>query len=290
MPKAYIALPAGQIHYRIEGAGPPLLLLHHTPRSLALYDPIIGDLARGRTVIAWDAPGFGESYVPTSPPSVEGYAVLAAAFMSEVGIDVFGVFGCMTGAAIAIELAAAHPERVSHLGLMGVPLFPSDAEHAAALAAVDRGRRVGVDGAEMLGQWNTVISSWHHEGRIRDDMPEQGRALVVAKGYVSELLRSGEYWEHGSRAAYRYDTDSRLASLVLPTLVIGFAGERDPSIPLAPHLRSDAAVAQKLPNCAYVELPGAYAILATVADHDRLIAAMDGFFPSRNAAAGGDMS
>lgn len=290
MPKAYIALPAGQIHYRIEGSGPPLLLLHHTPRSLVLYDPIIDDLARGRTVIAWDAPGFGESYVPTSPPSVEDYATLAATFMSELGIEVFGVFGCMTGAAIAIEVATANPDRVSHLGLMGVPLFPSDREHATALAAVDRGRRVAVDGGELLEQWNTVIASWDHEARIRDDMPDRASALIVAERYVSELLRSGEYWEHGSRAAYRYDTGGRLASLVQPTLVIGFAGEHDPGIPLVPHLRSDAVIAQKIPNCEYAELPGAYAILATVADHDRLVAAMDGFFPSRDPAADGDVS
>lgn len=278
MPKSYVDLPEGQVHYRIEGSGPPLLLLHHTPRSSALYEPIIDDLAKRRTVIAWDAPGFGESYRPAEPLSIENYGACAASFMTALGISRFDVFGCMTGAVVAIELAVSCRDRVTRLGLMGVPFFASAQERAVALGEVGRGRRISADGSEMVKQWNTVLSAWDLESLIHTEMPDRALAVSLAAQYVADLLRAGEYREHASRAAYRYDTTGRLAAIAQPTLVIGFDRESDQDIPLGRHLRHNAVVAQRIPNCRYLELPGAYAIIALVAHRDRLLAAMDGFF------------
>lgn len=285
MPKGYVDLPEGQVHYRIEGSGPPLLLLHHTPRSSALYDPIIDDLAKRRVVIAWDAPGFGESYRPGGPLSIENYAACAAAFMTALGVGGFDVFGCMTGAAIAIELAVSCRNRVTRLGLMGVPFFATAQDRAAALGETDHGRRISPDGSEMVSQWNRVFSAWDLESLIHSGMPDRALAIPLAAQYVADLLRAGEYREHASRAAYCYDATARLSAITQPTMVIGFGGESDPDIPLGRHLRHDAAVAQRIPDCRYLELPGAHAIIALVAHRDRLLAAMDDFFSATEPSA-----
>jgi pimeloyl-ACP methyl ester carboxylesterase len=280
MPKSYVDLPEGQVHYRIEGSGPSLLLLHHTPRSSALYEPIIDDLAKRRTVIAWDAPGFGESYRPAEPLSIENYGACAASFMTALGISRFDVFGCMTGAVVAIELAVSCRDRVKRLGLMGVPFFASAQERAVALGEIGHRRRISADGSEMVKQWNTVLSAWDLESLIHIEMPDRALAVSLAAQYIADLLRAGEYREHASRAAYTYDTMGRLAAITQPTLVIGFDRESDQDIPLGRHLRHNAVVAQRIPNCRYLELPGAYAIIALVAHRDRLLTAMDGFFAS----------
>jgi len=46
MKRAYADIPEGQMHYRIEGNGEPLLLLHSAVRSSAEYNRAIPFLSR----------------------------------------------------------------------------------------------------------------------------------------------------------------------------------------------------------------------------------------------------
>jgi hypothetical protein len=87
-----------------------------------------------------------------------------------------------------------------------------------------------------------------------------------------------------------YDGGDRLLSLTHWTLVIGFAGESDPTLLLVSQLWNDALVAQQMPNCEYVELPGAYAILSVLADHERRVAAIEEFFASSEPPPDHDVS
>jgi len=47
------------VHYRDEGAGPPLVLIHGTLSSLHTWDGWVGQLAPHRRVIRLDLAGFG---------------------------------------------------------------------------------------------------------------------------------------------------------------------------------------------------------------------------------------
>ena len=50
-----------QIAYTRAGSGPPLVMLHGAPADSRTWQWMLPDLARDHTVIAWDAPGFGQS-------------------------------------------------------------------------------------------------------------------------------------------------------------------------------------------------------------------------------------
>ena len=53
----------GQIHYRAQGAGPPVLLLHWAPSNGRQYEFIQPALAaHGFRVLALDLPGYGRSH------------------------------------------------------------------------------------------------------------------------------------------------------------------------------------------------------------------------------------
>lgn len=65
-----------------------------------------------------DFAGFGESPEPERPYTVADYASETLALMDEKGIGKFAVVGHSFGGRVALEIAAAHPERVSALALV----------------------------------------------------------------------------------------------------------------------------------------------------------------------------
>jgi pimeloyl-ACP methyl ester carboxylesterase len=95
------------LHYEVNGAGPPLLLIHGTGSSLRVWDPVVYLLAAHRTVIAVDLPGFGFSPTRTSgpPPTPAGYARVLAELLRELGYDRAHVAGNSVGGWTALEAA-----------------------------------------------------------------------------------------------------------------------------------------------------------------------------------------
>jgi pimeloyl-ACP methyl ester carboxylesterase len=53
--------PGGAVRYDVFGDGPPIVLVHGTPSSTYLWRQIIPELARERTVYAYDLLGYGQS-------------------------------------------------------------------------------------------------------------------------------------------------------------------------------------------------------------------------------------
>lgn len=85
------------------GAGEPLVLLHGTNSSRAVWDLLLPELAAQRDVIAVDLPGHGDS-PPTSltPP---GFARDLAGLFDTLGVDAPAVVGHSVGGWTALELA-----------------------------------------------------------------------------------------------------------------------------------------------------------------------------------------
>ena len=50
-----------RIAFTRAGAGPPLVMLHGAPSDSRAWEWMLPDLSRDHTVVAWDAPGFGDS-------------------------------------------------------------------------------------------------------------------------------------------------------------------------------------------------------------------------------------
>jgi len=112
------------VHYRIVGGGPPALFIHSSPADSTFVVPDMLALAHRYTCVAFDTPGFGLSDpLPGDPLTVADLADATAAAMVAFGLPRVPVYGTHTGAAIALELGARHPARVSGLVLDGVPIF-----------------------------------------------------------------------------------------------------------------------------------------------------------------------
>jgi pimeloyl-ACP methyl ester carboxylesterase len=86
------------------GSGKPLLLVHGIS-NLHNWDPIVPALARERTVITVDLPGFGDSPPLAGEVSVASLTDAVQKFIAEQRLGGVDVVGSSMGARMALELA-----------------------------------------------------------------------------------------------------------------------------------------------------------------------------------------
>jgi pimeloyl-ACP methyl ester carboxylesterase len=101
-----------------RGSGPKLVLLHSLFMDHSTWNAVAADLAQDFCVITPDLPGYGESEKPA--PSrfaydVDAFTSAIADLYAALSLGRATVIGHGLGGAVALTLAARHPELVSEL-------------------------------------------------------------------------------------------------------------------------------------------------------------------------------
>lgn len=114
-----------RLHARSAGEGPPLLLMHGHPQSMAMWHRVAPALAQRFSVVLMDLRGYGDSSRPPPDPQHQAHskremALDALAVMAHRGHARFGVLAHDRGARVAHRLAADHPSAVSRLLLLDI--------------------------------------------------------------------------------------------------------------------------------------------------------------------------
>jgi haloacetate dehalogenase len=109
----------------VGGSGPPLLLLHGHPQTLAIWHKVAGRLAERHTVVAADLRGYGRSSKPAGARDHANYAkrVMALdqlALMRSLGFERFDVLAHDRGARVAHRLAMDHASAVRRMVLLDI--------------------------------------------------------------------------------------------------------------------------------------------------------------------------
>jgi pimeloyl-ACP methyl ester carboxylesterase len=98
-----------RIAYLDAGAGPPLVLLHGGMDDSRSWRWQVDGLTDEFRVLAWDAPGCGQSSEPPESWRMPEYADCLKAWLDTVGVQRPNVLGLSWGSAIALELYRRHP-------------------------------------------------------------------------------------------------------------------------------------------------------------------------------------
>jgi len=114
-----------QLHWREHGDGDPVLLLHESAASGAIWDPLLAVLGPGVRSIALDRRGWGASGTPEpyAATTVEEQAADADAVLAELEAGPAVVCGAGLGAVVALELLLRHAERAKAAVLIEPPLL-----------------------------------------------------------------------------------------------------------------------------------------------------------------------
>ena len=120
-----IKTPGAEIHARIGGSGPPLLLLHGFPQTQVSWHRIAPDLAKEFTVVAADLRGYGDSSKPLDGENHANYSKRAMLLdqidaMRQLGFRRFAVAGHDRGGRVAWRMAVEQPEAVSKVAILDI--------------------------------------------------------------------------------------------------------------------------------------------------------------------------
>ena len=106
------------VAYQRTGRGPAVVLLHGFTQDSRVWIPQLADLSDRFTVIAWDAPGAGQSSDPPAGFAIGDWADTLAALLDVETISHVHVVGLSWGGLLAQELYRRYPSRISSLVLV----------------------------------------------------------------------------------------------------------------------------------------------------------------------------
>jgi pimeloyl-ACP methyl ester carboxylesterase len=208
------------VHYRDEGEGAPLVLLHGTGASLHTWDAWAEALRGHFRVIRMDLPGFGL----TGPNReddyrIDTYVAFLEAFRTKLGLDGFALAGNSLGGQIAWSYALAHPARVRALVLLDPSGYPIDRP-----ALVFRLARIPgcswlmtkLDPGPITGK--TLRDAYADPRKVTPALVERYRKLALREGnrraFVARVARRG------------WDRSADIARIRSPTLILWGAQDR----------------------------------------------------------------
>ena len=240
----HLARPGGvRLASRSLGNGPVhLVLLHGTLSTGAQLSGLVRLLAApgDLTVHALDRRGSGESRLADPTPlAIEVHLDDLAALLDSQGVRTAALVGVSFGGVVALEFAAARPERTLSVVAFEPPYGPlADAKTRRAFGAVgaltERAFRAG--GAPRAAE---TFLRGVAGGRAWDRLPERSKAFLAEEG-------ASAYVDAGLRGL----DPSRLAQIRVPVTIM--TGDASGPIygPIA------AALVERVPGARRVQLPG----------------------------------
>jgi pimeloyl-ACP methyl ester carboxylesterase len=219
------------IHYEVNGSGPPLILTHGYSSTSGMWQGQIAALSQHYKLVLWDMRGHGQSDYPEDATAYSEALTLAdiAALLDAVGAERAVVGGLSLGGYMSLAFYRSHPERVR------------------ALLIIDTGPGFKKDDARDA--WNKRA----HETAARFDR----EGLAVLKSMSAERANVSHRDASGLARAARGMLTQRdasvmetLPSIKVPSLVVVGADD-------TPFLAASDYMAAKIPGAEKVVIPAA---------------------------------
>lgn len=122
-PSQFLKIDGVDVHVRVEGRGPPVLMLHGTGVNLHEWDPLVARLKPYYTIVRMDWPPYGLSGLdPKNGYTTKRAAELVGGVLDRLAIPKIAVIATSNGSNVALQYASGHPERITAMAFSILPL------------------------------------------------------------------------------------------------------------------------------------------------------------------------
>lgn len=233
-----VPLASGQhrrVHYRMAGSGPPLLMVHQSPRNSGEYAELMQAWAAHFTCIAPDTPGFGQSDPLAGEPDIDDFADGLIATMDALGLPPCPAYGFHSGGIILVTALKRHLRRFTGLAVGGYAIWTPE-EMAIFGTSYLPPFQPSAYGEHLVWLWNRMMEqSWFFPWfDTRDAARLPGAHADVARIdlAVREMLDAGNAYRAGYGAVLRAPRDiPPVDSVTPPVLISAYHGD-----PLQAHI------------------------------------------------------
>jgi pimeloyl-ACP methyl ester carboxylesterase len=219
----FIHIDGVRIHYRDEGQGPAILLLHANFSSLLGWDPWVEVLKDRYRVVRFDIPAFGLTGPdPSGDYGNDRTGMLTEKFVDAVGLKRFVIAGTSLGGGIAIRYAARHPERVERLILLNPGILEGRAMARAGTRVPDAANILKYVTPRALAAY-MLRSRAGDPARITEEQVDRWYELWMREGNRGAILDRLRVYESD-------DVARVVAGVKAPVLILW--GEANPQTPI----------------------------------------------------------
>ncbi len=227
MENKFIKINGINIHYRCEGQGNVLVLLHPSPRNSKMMEPLMNLLSPHFFVIAPDMPGYGYSdALPQLIKSLYDYVPYLHTLITHITQSPVRIYGTATGAQLAIAYSLTH-NNVKHL-------FLDSAAHFEEITCDEILKRYFIDiaeqedGSHLQKIWNLVCDSclffpWYEKNeacRIAKKLPNE----KIIQTIVNDYLLAGENYTDAYIVAFKHERVEKVQQLKCNTTIFKWLG------------------------------------------------------------------
>jgi pimeloyl-ACP methyl ester carboxylesterase len=240
----FIVTAGINIHYRQAGTGPLLFILHPSPRSSKMMEPLLQLLATQFTVVAPDMPGYGYSNpLPKTATSIYDYVEYLHAFINTHTTTPVTIYGTATGAQLAIAYGLKHSANVKYLYLDNAAHF-SDAACDVLLENYFPDFTPQADGSHLQKIWAHVCDSflyfpWYEKNNLHQFNTTLPPPAVI-QAVVDDYVLAGQHYADAYKAAFKHERVAHVQQLKCNTTIFKWLGS-----PLLQHI--EALVQHNLP-------------------------------------------
>jgi pimeloyl-ACP methyl ester carboxylesterase len=218
-----------RLHYKDQGSGPAVLLIHGSLGDTADWDAWVDMLKQKYRVVRFDLPGFGLSgEIANGNYAIDHSLALVDGLMDTLGTGRFAIVGVSYGGPVAFRYAATRASRVTALVIMnsaGIEAGkqPTDKKTGAKtfFNAATSPKAVSTEYVQ-----SSLARSFHDPAHIPPGMVQRKTDFLNVEGRDREAAMMIALYDRGN-------PEQVLAHVTAPTLVLWGGAERALSLSTA---------------------------------------------------------
>ena len=230
----FIEIDEVNVHYRDEGEGFPIVLIHGTAASLHTWDAWTDELIKTNRVIRMDLPAFGITGPNKNADySIEAYTTFLHSFLEKLKLEKFHLAGNSLGGNIAWNYTADYPSKVEKLILVDASGLPTNKSQPAifkmAKTPILNSLFLYITPRFLIKK--NIEEVYEDDSKITDELINRYHKMALRVGNRKAFIDR-------AKTDFKLDTQvnlEKLKSIQTPTLLIW--GAKDLWIPIANGIR-----------------------------------------------------
>lgn len=224
-PSQFIEIDGVRVHYRDEGAGPVVVLLHANYASLFMWTPWVRALEGRYRLIRLDLPAHGL----TGPDPGGNYTLphmqkIFEGFVAAKGLERFTIVGTSLGGTVAMRYAVDHPERVERLVLISPGSLEPRVRGRTTPAAVPRVADVLAYVTPKAFTRYLLRNDFGDPTKLREETVDEWYAMWMREGNRYAMLSLLRQYVSGG-------VEDKIRAVSVPVFLMW--GEKNRRVPLA---------------------------------------------------------
>jgi pimeloyl-ACP methyl ester carboxylesterase len=230
----FIEVDEINVHFRDEGEGFPIVLIHGTAASLHTWDAWTDELKKTNRVIRMDLPAFGITGPNKNADySIEAYTTFLHSFLKKLKLEKFHLAGNSLGGNIAWNYTADYPSKVEKLILVDASGLPTNKSQPAifkmAKTPILNSLFLYITPRFLIKK--NIEEVYEDDSKITDELINRYHKMALRVGNRKAFIDR-------AKTDFKLDTQvnlEKLKSIQTPTLLIW--GAKDLWIPIANGIR-----------------------------------------------------